>query len=51
MTLSSVFQLGLTNGGPSGLVYGFLFAWFGTALQALVMGEMASMSVNISNIA
>ncbi|KUJ14245.1 amino acid transporter-like protein [Mollisia scopiformis] len=39
----TVFQLGLTNGGPSGLVYGFLFAWIGTALQALVMGEMASM--------
>ncbi|KAM3069686.1 hypothetical protein ACMFMG_010404 [Clarireedia jacksonii] len=39
----TVFQLGLTNGGPSGLVYGFIFAWIGSALQALVMGEMASM--------
>lgn len=36
------FQLGLTNGGPAGLIYGFIFAWFGTTLQALVMGEMAS---------
>lgn len=41
--ITRIFQLGLTNGGPSGLVYGFLFAWIGTALQALVMGEMASM--------
>ncbi|PQE17187.1 choline transport protein [Rutstroemia sp. NJR-2017a WRK4] len=39
----TVFQLGLTNGGSGGLVYGFIFAWIGTALQALVMGEMASM--------
>lgn len=44
----SVFQLGLVNGGPSGLIYGFLIAWAGTALQALVMGEMASMSVATS---
>ena len=39
----SNFQAGLTNGGPSGLIYGFLFAWLGTALQVLVMSELASM--------
>ncbi|KAF1958516.1 hypothetical protein CC80DRAFT_515234 [Byssothecium circinans] len=37
------FQAGLLNGGPAGLVYGFIFAWIGTLLQAFVMGEMASM--------
>ena len=41
----SAFQAGLYNGGPSGLVYGFLFSWVGSLLQALVMAEMASMSV------
>ncbi|ORY02848.1 amino acid transporter-like protein [Clohesyomyces aquaticus] len=39
----TTFQSGLLNGGPAGLVYGFIFAWIGTILQALVMGEMASM--------
>lgn len=39
----SSFQTGLANGGPAGLIYGFLFAWLGTGLQALVMGEMGSM--------
>ena len=34
---------GLTNGGPVGLIYGFLFVWIGPSLQTLVMGEMASM--------
>lgn len=42
---SSGFHSGLANGGPAGLVYGFFFAWIGTTLQALVMGEMASMFV------
>lgn len=40
---ASTFESGLTNGGPAGLVYGFLFVWIGTFLQAAVMGEMASM--------
>lgn len=38
---------GLENGGPAGLVYGFLFAWAGAVLQALVMAEMASMYVGM----
>lgn len=39
----TVFQSGLNNGGPSGLLYGFLFTWLGSIFQILVMGEMASM--------
>lgn len=38
--------IGLSNGGPAGLVYGYLFVWCGASLQALVMAEMASMYVN-----
>ena len=36
---------GLENGGPAGLIYGYLFVWCGATLQALVMAEMASMYV------
>ena len=36
---------GLQNGGPAGLIYGYIFVWCGASLQALVMGEMASMYV------
>ena len=39
----STFQQGLANGGPAGLVYGFLLTWIGSMVQALVMAEMASM--------
>ncbi|MCJ1226565.1 hypothetical protein MMC12_003218 [Toensbergia leucococca] len=34
---------GLQNGGPAGLIYGYLFVWAGSIMQALVMAEMASM--------
>ncbi|KAL2043899.1 hypothetical protein N7G274_003419 [Stereocaulon virgatum] len=34
---------GLENGGPAGLIYGYLFVWVGATLQAFVMAEMASM--------
>ena len=40
------FQYGLQNGGTAGLIYGFIFAWIGAILQALVMAEMASMSAS-----
>ncbi|CAG8981811.1 hypothetical protein HYALB_00004754 [Hymenoscyphus albidus] len=36
-------QLGLSNGGPAGLIYGYLAAWTGAMFQSLVMAEMASM--------
>ncbi|CAD6577573.1 MAG: hypothetical protein ASARMPRED_008325 [Alectoria sarmentosa] len=39
----SVFQAGLANGGPSGLVYGYIFVWLGVISQVLVMAELASM--------
>lgn len=38
-----VFQGALLNGGNSGLIYGYLFVWFGSILQVVVMAEMASM--------
>ena len=43
-TLLRSLKYGLLNGGPAGLVYGFMFAWVGQSLQALVMAEMAEMS-------
>ena len=36
---------GLQNGGPAGLIYGFLFVWCGASFQTLVMAELASMYV------
>ncbi|EKG21164.1 Amino acid/polyamine transporter I [Macrophomina phaseolina MS6] len=38
-----VFQGALLNGGNPGLIYGYIFVWFGTILQVIVMAEMASM--------
>ncbi|GKZ23629.1 hypothetical protein AbraIFM66951_009906 [Aspergillus brasiliensis] len=35
--------LGLTNGGPAGLVYGFLGVWAGIISVFISMGELASM--------
>ena len=45
-----MFYAGLINGGPSGLVYGYIFAWVGVFAQALVMAELTSMSVNQSSV-
>ncbi|MCJ1318976.1 hypothetical protein MMC15_004308 [Xylographa vitiligo] len=39
----SVLEAGLLNGGPSGLIYGFIFAWVGSIMQVLTMAEMGSM--------
>lgn len=41
----SAFASGLGNGGPSGLVYGYLFVWAGTVTQVLIMAELGSMYV------
>lgn len=41
----SAFASGLNNGGASGLLYGYLLAWSGTALQVLIMAELGSMYV------
>ena len=39
----SVFVFGLQNGGPSGLIYGFLFVWVGYGCVVATMGELVSM--------
>lgn len=41
--LFSVFTFGLLNGGPAGLIYGFLFCWAGWASVIATMGELVSM--------
>ena len=41
--LFSVFIFGLLNGGPAGLVYGFLLCWAGWAAVVATMGELVSM--------
>jgi len=41
--LFSVFVYGLTDGGPAGLVYGYLFCWVGYLAVAASLGEMLSM--------
>ena len=38
----SVFTFGLGNGGPAGLVYGFIFCWIGTVGLFCSLAEMAS---------
>jgi hypothetical protein len=38
----SVFIFGLTNGGPAGLVYGFIICWIGTVGLFCSLAEMAS---------
>ena len=45
--LHSVLEAGLLNGGPSGLIYGFIFAWVGSIMQVLTMAEMGSMYVHL----
>ncbi|KAL4786854.1 amino acid/polyamine transporter I [Aspergillus varians] len=34
----------LTNGGPAGAIYGYLFVWLGTACVFVVLSELASMA-------
>ncbi|KAL3482413.1 amino acid/polyamine transporter I [Aspergillus californicus] len=42
--LTCLFLQPLTNGGPAGAVYGFLFVWLGTACVFVVLSELASMA-------
>lgn len=37
------FEGGFSNGGPKGLVWGFVLVWLGVISQVLVMAEMGSM--------
>ncbi|KAI9655954.1 MAG: hypothetical protein M1821_005015 [Bathelium mastoideum] len=41
--LINAFQAGLENGGPAGLIYGYLVTWIGVFSQAFVMAEMGAM--------
>lgn len=39
----SVFLYGLTDGGPSGLIYGYIFSWIGYLAMVSSVGELVSM--------
>ncbi|CZT04966.1 related to GABA transport protein [Rhynchosporium agropyri] len=41
--LFAAFLYGFQNGGPAGLVYGFIFAWLGSLAVVASLAEMASM--------
>ena len=41
--LINALSAGLENGGPAGLIYGFLLTWAGVFSQALVMAELGAM--------
>ncbi len=43
-TVLALFSQGLNNGGPVGLVYGFLIAWLSTLSVYVVIAELASMA-------
>src|SRR5690349_14354021 len=43
--LFSAFIYGLTDGGPAGLIYGYLFCWFGYFMVVASLAEMVSMYV------
>src|SRR5271168_3359827 len=43
-TVLAIFSQGLNNGGPAGLVYGFLIAWLSTLSVYTVISELASMA-------
>jgi choline transport protein len=43
-TVLALFSQGLENGGPSGLLYGFIIAWSSTLSVYTVISELASMA-------
>lgn len=43
-TVLAIFSQGLNNGGPAGLVYGFLIAWLSTLSVYTVISKLASMA-------
>ena len=43
-TVLALFAQGLNNGGPSGLLYGFIIAWLSTLAVYTVISELASMA-------
>lgn len=40
----SLLSLGFTNGGPAGLVYGYIISWLSSMSIYLVISELASMA-------
>ncbi|PMD29417.1 amino acid transporter [Hyaloscypha variabilis F] len=43
-TVLAIFSQGLNNGGPAGLVYGYIIAWLSTLSVYTVISELASMA-------
>lgn len=43
-TVLALFTQGLDNGGPAGLVYGYIIAWSSTLSIYVVISELASMA-------
>lgn len=43
-TVLALFSQGLDNGGPAGLIYGFIIAWLSTLSVYTVISELASMA-------
>ena len=43
-TVLALFSQGLDNGGPAGLVYGYIIAWLSTLSVYTVIAELASMA-------
>ncbi|EDU44363.1 PotE Amino acid transporter [Pyrenophora tritici-repentis] len=41
-TLLVIFSIGFTNGGPAGLIYGFILIWLGNFSVFVCIGELAS---------
>ncbi|KAL8770840.1 MAG: hypothetical protein Q9209_003491 [Squamulea sp. 1 TL-2023] len=44
-----LFLAGFQNGGPAGLIYGFIFVWVGTLCVFITLGELASMAPTYSS--
>ena len=40
LTVASVFTYGLSNGGPAGLVYGYIFCFIGTLAVVASLAEL-----------
>ena len=43
-TILETLKFGLKNGGPAGLMYQYIFVWFGVMLSFVTICEMSSMS-------
>ena len=42
-TILETLKFGLKNGGPAGLIYQYIFVWFGIMMSFVIISEMASM--------